>query len=173
MQKKDCFLFGTVFKLHGYKGDVNIYNDDDIPFDFSTLDYFLIELNNELVPHFIEHARTTKPNVVLVKFEDIDTEKAAKKLHKKKVYLPKEWLPETDDNEITEKKLIDYTVIDVNFGELGKITYINSQTSQQLIYVEKNGVEFCFPMHEQFVKGIDPKEGIMEVEIPEELLNLN
>ena len=72
MQKKDCFLFGTVFKLHGYKGDVNIYNDDDIPFDFSKLTYFLIEQNNELVPYFIEQARATKPNVVLVKFEDID-----------------------------------------------------------------------------------------------------
>jgi hypothetical protein len=28
-------------------------------------------------------------------------------------------------------------------------------------------------MHEKFVKGIDPKEGIMEVEIPEALLDLN
>ena len=52
MQKKDCFLFGTIFKLHGYKGDVNIYNEDDIPFDFSTLKYFLIEQNNELIPFF-------------------------------------------------------------------------------------------------------------------------
>ena len=173
MQKKDCFLFGTVFKLHGYKGDVNIYNDDDIPFDFSALDYFLIELNNELVPFFIENAKATKPNIVLVKFEDMDSEVTAKKILKQKVYLPKEWIPATDDNEVTEKKLIGYTVIDVNFGELGKITYINSQTSQQLIYVEKNGTEFCFPMHEQFVKGIDPKVGIMEVEIPEELLDLN
>ena len=66
-----------------------------------------------------------------------------------------------------------YTVLDINFGKLGEITYINSQTSQQLIYVEKDGVEFCFPMHEQFVKGIDQKEGIMEVEIPEALLDLN
>jgi 16S rRNA processing protein RimM len=173
MQKKDCFLFGTVFKLHGYKGDVNIYNDDDIPFDFSALDYFLIELNNELVPHFIETARATKPNVVLVKFEDMDTEVKAKKILKQKVYLPKEWLPEIDTTEITEKTLIGYSVFDINFGELGEITYINSQTSQQLIYVEKNGVEFCFPMHEQFVKGIDPQKGIMEVEIPEELLDLN
>ena len=173
MQKKDCFLFGTVFKLHGYKGDVNIYNDDDIPFDFSTLDYFLIELNNELVPHFIEHAKATKPNVVLVKFEDIETEVTAKKILKRKVYLPKEWLPKTDEYEITEKTLIGYSVFDINFGELGEITYINSQTSQQLIYVEKDGIEFCFPMHEQFVKGIDPKEGVMQVEIPEELLDLN
>ncbi|MDC3306126.1 ribosome maturation factor RimM [Flavobacteriales bacterium] len=173
MQKKDCFLFGTVFKLHGYKGDVNIYNDDDIPFDFSTLDYFLIELNNELVPHFIEHARKTKANVVLVKFEDTNNETTAKKILKQKVYLPKEWLPKTDATEITEKTLIGYSVVDIHFGELGQITYINSQTSQQLIYVEKDGTEFCFPMHEKFIKGIDPKEGIMQVEIPEELLDLN
>jgi 16S rRNA processing protein RimM len=173
VQKKDCFLFGTVFKLHGYKGDVNIYNDDDIPFDFSALDYFLIDQNNELVPYFIERARPTKPNVVLVKFEDVNSEAAAKKIHKLKVYLPKELLPETDENEITEKKLIGYTVIDINLGKLGKITYINSQTAQQLIYVSKDGKEFCFPMHEQFVKGIDPQEGIMEVEIPKEFLDLN
>jgi len=39
--------------------------------------------------------------------------------------------------------------------------------------VSKDEKEFCFPMHEQFVKRIDIKEGIMEVEIPEEFLNLN
>ena len=94
MQKKDCFLFGTVFKLHGYKGDVNIYNDDDIPFDFSKLDYFLIEQKNELIPYFIDRARPTKPNVVLVNFEDVNSEKEALKILKRKVYLPKEWLPE-------------------------------------------------------------------------------
>ena len=173
MHKKDCFLFGTVFKLHGFKGDVNIYNDDNIPFDFSKLDYFLIEQKNELVPYFIDKARLTRKNVILVNFEDVNSEKEALKILKRKVYLPKEWLPETDLNEITEKKLIGYTVLDINFGKLGEITYINSQTLQQLIYVEKHGIEFCFPMHEKFVKGIDPKEGIMEVEIPEELLDLN
>ena len=173
MQKKDCFLFGTVFKLHGYKGNVNIYNDDDIPFDFSKLDYFLIEQKNELIPYFIDRARPTKKNVILVNFEDVNSEKEALKILKRKVYLPKEKLPETDENETTQKKIIGYTVLDINFGKLGEITYINSQTSQQLIYVKQDGVEFCFPMHEQFVKAIDPKKGVMEVEIPEELLNLN
>ena len=173
MQKKYCFLFGTVFKLHGFKGDVNIYNDENIPFDFSKLDYFLIEQKNELIPYFIDRARPTKPNVVLVNFEDVNSEKEALKILKRKVYLPKEKLPETDKNETTQKKIIGYTVLDINFGKLGEITYINSQTLQQLIYVEKDGVEFCFPMHEQFVKGIDTKERVMEVEIPEALLDLN
>ena len=58
-------------------------------------------------------------------------------------------------------------------GELGKITFINSQTAQQLIYVSNNGKEFCFPWHEQFVKNIDIEKGIMEVEIPEKFLDLN
>ena len=173
MQKKDCFLVGTVFKLHGYKGDVNIYNEDDIPFDFSALDYFLIELNKELVPYFIKRVRPTKPNVILVKFEDVNSEEAAKKIHKLKVYLPLKFLPKTDENEITEKKLIGYCVIDIILGELGKITYINSQTAQQLIYVSKDGKEFCFPWHEQFIRNIDSEKRIMEVEIDEEFLNLN
>ena len=173
MQKKDCFLFGTVFKLHGYKGDVNIYNNDNIPFDFTTLEYFLIELNNELVPFFIEQARPTKSNVVLVKFENIDSEEEAKKIHKRKVYVPKNWFPEKNENEITEKKLIGYSIIDIKLGYLGKITFINSQTAQQLIYVSKDKKEFCFPMHEQFIKEVDLQEGIIKVEIPKELLNLN
>ena len=173
MQKKDCFLVGTVFKLHGYKGDVNIYNNDDVPFNFAALKFFLIELDNKLIPFFIERARPTKPNVVLVKFEDVNSEEVAKKILKQKVFLPKELFPETDDNEISEKQLIGYSVIDREMGELGKISFINSKTAQQLIYVSKDGKEFCFPMHDKFVKGIDPKEGIMEVEIPEELLNLN
>lgn len=173
MQKKDCFLVGTVFKLHGYKGDVNIYNEVDIPFDFNALDYFLIEQNNELIPYFIEKARPTKPNVILVKLEDVNSEEEAKKILKRKVFLPKEFFTETDDNDISEKQLIGFWVVDVKMGELGKITFINSQTAQQLIYVSNNGKEFCFPWHEQFVKNIDIEKGIMEVEIPEKFLDLN
>ena len=135
MQKKDCFLFGTVFKLHGYKGDVNIYNDDDIPFDFAALEFFLIELDNKLIPFFIDKARPTKPNVVLVKFKDINSEEDARKILKRKVFLPKELFPEKDDNEISEKQLIGYSVIDRKMGEVGKITFINSKIAQQLIYV--------------------------------------
>ena len=159
--------------MHGYKGNVNIYNDNDIIFNFSKLEYFFIEINNELIPYFIEKVRSTKPNVILVKFEDINSEEEAKKILKKKVYLPKDWIPEINKNKITEKKLIGYSVIDIKLGDLGKITFINSQTLQKLIYVSRNGKEFCFPMHEQFVKEINLKERIIKVEIPEELIILN
>jgi len=173
MQRKDCFLVGTVFKLHGYKGDVNIYNDDDILFDFNIIKYFLIEQNNSLVPFFIGKARHTKQNVILVKFDEINSEKEAKAILRHKIFLPIEFLPEVDKSEISEKQLIGFKVIDTKLGELGEIAYIHSETAQQLIYVSKNEREFCFPMHEHFILGIDTETKIMEVKIPEELLSLN
>jgi len=173
MQNKDCFLVGTVFKLHGYKGDVNIYNDDDIPFNFSSIKYFLIDLDNNLIPFFVDRVRSTKPKIILVKFKDINSEKEAKNILKKAVFLPNELSLVENNNEFPEKQLLGFTIIDVKMGVLGEITYINSQTAQQLIYVSKDGKEFCFPKHEQFIKKIDVKEKIMEVEISKELLDLN
>ena len=60
MEKQDCFLLGTIFKLHGYKGDINIYNDNDIPLVYTDIDFFYIEENNELIPYFAESVRPKK-----------------------------------------------------------------------------------------------------------------
>ena len=88
MKKQDCFLLGTIFKLHGYKGDVNIYNDNDIKLILSKISFFLIEENNELIPYFTENIRVKKKKILLVKFEDINSESEALKILNKKVYLP-------------------------------------------------------------------------------------
>ena len=84
MQKKDCFLVGTVFKLHGYKGYLKISNKENTPFDFSLLTFLLIELDNKLIPFFIDDARSITSDVILVKFEDIDSKENAKKILKKR-----------------------------------------------------------------------------------------
>ena len=58
-------MFGTIFKLHGYKGDVNIYNDNDIPLVFSEIDFFYVEENNELIPYFADSVRPKKKKILL------------------------------------------------------------------------------------------------------------
>ena len=173
MQKEDCFLVGTVFKLHGFKGDIKIYNDNDIPFDFNDINYFLVEKNNTLVPFIITKARRTKKNIILTKLKEINSEKEALSLLQKKIYLPKNFISEIDKNKIFNKDLIGFKVLDCNLGELGNISFINSQTPQQLIYVSKNGKEFCFPKHNNFIFKINYTDRIMEVNIPEDLINLN
>ena len=173
MRKEDCFLVGTVFKLHGYQGDVTIYNNNDILLNFNTINYFWIEQNNSLVPFFITKARYKKPNVILAKFENLNSEKEALKILKKNVYLPRKLLSKHNSKKISEKNLVGFKVLDTTLGELGKINYINSQTPQHLIYVTKDENEFCFPMHKEFILNINYEKEIMEVNIPEDLIHLN
>ena len=172
MRKKDCFLVGTIFKLHGYKGEVTIYNNNDILFNFNAINYFFIEKNNSLVPFFITKARLKKKNIILVKFEDVNSEEEALQILKRDAYLPRKLFPK-QKRQISEKQFIGFKILDITLGDLGKINYINSQTPQDLIYVSKDGKEFCFPMHNEFIIKINYEKEIMEVNIPEDLLQLN
>ena len=173
MHKKDCFFFGTIFKLHGYKGEINIYYEDNIIIEPSLIKYLLLEINYELVPFFIETIRIKKPKILLAKFEDLNTEEEAKKLINKKIYLPNKIFHKLKKKDITSQDLVGYKVLDLNHGELGKVSYINSKTVQRLLYVEKDGKEFCFPIHDEFIKKILNNKRIIEVKIPKDLIYLN
>ena len=171
MKKQDCFLLGTIFKLHGYKGDVNIYNDNDIPLILSEIEFFFIEENDELIPYFAENKRNKKKNVLLVKFEDIDSEEDALKILKKKVYLPKSILIEEDLDQ--NKIIIGFDVIDKRLGKIGRVEFVNESTSQSLIIVKGEEKEFFIPFHDQFVLNIILDKKIIQVDIPKELININ
>ena len=172
MEKQDCFLLGTIFKLHGYKGDVNIYNDNDIPLVFTDIEFFYIEDNNELIPYFAESVRPKKKQVLLVKLEDVDSEEQALKILKQKVYLPNKFLPEMG-NVNPDKLIVGFDVIDNTLGKIGKVDFVNDKTAQKLIIVKDGSKELFIPFHEQFIKEIDTENQKIIVEIPEELMNIN
>lgn len=173
MQKKDCFLFGTIFRLHGYKGAVKIYNNQEIYLNYSDIKYFFIEHNEVLVPFFIKEVSEIKKNISLVKFEDINSEEKALSILKKNVYLPTEFLTKNQKEKINEIQITGFKVIDINLGELGEVSSISSKTHQKLIYVKKEEKEFCFPMHEEFIIKINTEKQVIKVSIPEDLINLN
>ena len=172
MHKNKPLIIGTVSKLHGYKGKIKIYIQKKINFDFSVISYLLIKTNNDLVPYIIEYAKVIKENMLLVKFDDINNEKEAKKILKKDVYISEKFV---DEKQIVQKnELIGYDVIDKYFGKLGVVSYVNDQTFQKLIFVKnKLNKEFCVPMHENFIKKINHNDKTIDVIIPEELINLN
>jgi len=172
MKKQDCFLFGTIFKLHGYKGDVNIYNDNDIPLVFSEIDFFYVEENNELIPYFADSVRPKKKKILLVKFEDVDSEEVALRILKRQVYLPNKFLPKIEDIN-PDKLIVGFDVIDNTLGNIGKVYFVNDKTSQKLIIVKDGEKEFFIPFHDNFVLNIDFTKKILEVNIPQELIDIN
>ena len=172
MKKQDCFLLGIIFKLHGYKGEVNIYNDNDIPLIFSDINFFYIEEKNELIPYFSENIRSKKKNILLVKFEDIDSEKQALKIMKQKVYLPNKLLPEMEDIN-ADNIIVGFNVIDKKIGKIGTVEFINNKTSQKLIIIKNKTKEFYLPFHDNFVKEINIENKTLIVDVPQELIDIN
>ena len=87
----------------------------------------------KLVPFFISDLRPVKGKHVRMKFDDVDTEEAAKSLVGKKLFTQKELLPELDEGEYHMKDLIGFVVADVNEGELGKLNQVLDQDRSVLV----------------------------------------
>ena len=168
LKEEDYFLFGKIFKTNGYKGEVSIYNSDNIEFNIEKTNYFLINKEGILTPYFIETI-IIKKNAIIVKFEDINSKQESLSIIDKNVFLLKEVVREKPQN----KKLINYKIIDNSLGEIGFILNINNSTLQKLIIGENKGKKFFIPLHDKFLLEINHLKRYIKVNIPKELLELN
>ena len=173
MQHQDCFLIGSIFKLHGYKGNLIIYNENNFSFNLKEIKYLFIEIDQILVPFFIDRISINKTKNILIKIQDIDNEEKARKFLNLKVFFPNIYQGINKKEETIDNKIIGFEVEDIKHGILGKIKNIDTQTSQKLIYVSNKNKEFCFPMNDHFIKSVEFNFKKIIVEIPKEIIELN
>ena len=67
MLKENCLHIGSIFKLHGYKGNIILYNENDYSFDFKKINHLFIDIDKILVPFFIERISVHKTKNFLIK----------------------------------------------------------------------------------------------------------
>lgn len=65
-----CYQLGYVIKKHGVKGEVSVLLDVDFPEEYSELESVFVEINQKLVPFFIE-AIQIRDDKAVIKFEHI------------------------------------------------------------------------------------------------------
>ena len=173
MLKENCLHIGSIFKLHGYKGNIILYNENDYSFDFKKINHLFIDIDKILVPFFIERISVHKTKNFLIKLEGIDSEIKAKKILNHEIYFSNDFKPINFEKTKDEENIIGYEIKDNYLGKIGVIEKIDSQTSQKLIYVKGNKNDFCFPMNDHFIKSIDKIKKCLMVEIPKEIIDLN
>ena len=172
MEKKDCFFIGSIFKLHGYKGKIILFNENSVSLNFDKIKYLLIEKDGILIPFFLNKINSYKSDNFLIEFEDINSENQAKELLKCKVYTSKNLIFQSEENSL-EKQILGFKIIDKEFGELGNIQIIDNQSSQALVFVKNNNKEFCFPLNNQFIHSIEIEQKVVYTKIPKEIIDLN
>ena len=172
MRKEDCFYLGKIVTKYSFKGEVVIKLDTDEPELYKEMESVYVEFGANLVPFFIEKSSLHKGNQLRVQFEDVYSDEAADSILKCGIYLPMDLLPKLEGNKFYFHEVIGFTVVDVNFGEVGTIVHINDKAAQPLFEIDRDGTEIFIPMIDDFIKKVDKENNTIQVETPEGLIAL-
>ena len=172
MKKEDCFELGIISKLYSFKGEVILYIDSDEPNKYYELDSLFLEINKQLIPFFVTKSQVNKAKELRIRFDGVDTEEQAKKIIKKKVYLPVEVLPELDENHFYYHEIEGYSLVDSEKGDVGIITAVIDNPGNMLIEVDIKGTEALIPCNDHTFIKVDRDNKQFFVKIPEGLLDI-
>jgi 16S rRNA processing protein RimM len=172
MNKADCFHLGYVAKLHGFKGEVSLFLDVTNPEDYETLDAVFIEINGQLSPFFIESFKLKNKGFAAVKFEGVNTEKDARILLRKNLFLPAQILPKLSGKNFYDHEVVGFTVMDESYGEVGKIESVIDLQVNPLLQIMNGPKEVLIPLVEGVVQNVDRKKKIMTIKAPAGLIEL-
>lgn len=167
MDIDSCYQVGYVIKKHGLKGDIKIILTSPLP---KKLESIFVEIDNRLVPFFIEHVSILHDQAIL-KLEDINSPEKADHLAQNRVFLPLSIKPKNQSKESNSAELIGYSVY-FKTQRLGIISDINQHALNPLLVVKGEKSEVLIPINDYFVKKVDRKLKQVAVELPDGFLEI-
>lgn len=172
IKKEEVFKIGQFAKPHGIKGEISLVTNCDLFGDVED-PCVICEIDGILVPFFIEEYRYKTDTVMLVKLENVDDEKVAREFTNREVFFLLDAV-DADDlvGDMSWDSFIGYTVADQKHGELGMITDVDETTINVLLQIDHNGEEILLPAAEELILSADHENKILQVSIPEGLLDL-
>lgn len=172
MLKKDCFYLGKIAKKFSFKGEVLLYLDTDEPETYQNMESVFVDMNNNLIPFFIEQSALHKNDFLRVKFEDVNTEAEADQILGAEVYLPLKMLPKLTGNKFYFHEVIGFEIEDQRLGVFGTIQSVNDSTAQPLFEVKNGEVEILVPIIDHFLVKIDRAHKKVVMNLPEGLVEM-
>ena len=168
IRKEEVYKIGKLGKAHGVKGEISFLFDDDV-FDRTDADYLVLDIDNIMVPFFIEEYRFKTDDNALMKFEGIDTQERARELTGCDVYFPRE-LAETDEEHLSWAAIRGFELIDANTGKsAGRIASVDDATINILFELEDGKL---IPASEELITNVDTKKQQIFINLPEGILEL-
>jgi len=175
IKKEDIFQIGRLTKPHGLQGELSFEFSTDI-FDEIAAPYFICEIEGIFVPYFIENYRLKNDNSGFIKFEGVDSNEDAKELSKVNLYLERTSFPAGFSSEDVQSIdfYIGYQIVDQIGDVIGEIISIDDSTENVLFNVlSASETEILIPASDDYILQIDDNARIIQMEIPEGLLELD
>jgi len=141
MKKDELFQLGKIVRTFGTKGDVVFQIDNEILARSKKLESVFLNINENLVPFFIEHLQPRPKGQALVKFLDVDSAEDAVPLTGCGIYIPLSLIPKQKGTRYHAIEIEGYKVVDTNRGETGIVRSVLEMPQQSLLVIDFNGKE--------------------------------
>ena len=166
---------GRTRKTYGVKGELKIEVKDLYYDDILKTEVVFVEISGKKIPYFIDTIKSK--NNLLIKFQDIDNPETASLITSKKIYLRQEDLnPEIADSPNLDafslEDLIGFKIKDSTIGLVGAINEIEEYPQQLIAFVAYKDRTCMIPLTAGLITSIDQEAKIIEMDLPEGLLEL-
>lgn len=170
MNVEACFKIGYVRKSHGLKGELTLSLLPDCP-DLNYVDSIFLQVRQQLVPYSLESVNLMGVKAY-IRLESVDTPEKASALRGCSVYVPKSIRPALAKNEFYSDEVIDFEVVDIKLGPLGRVTEVQELGPGKHVIVSVKGKEVMIPVNGPFIRKISKPAKQLTVELPEGFLEL-
>ena len=168
--REELHVIGRFTRPHGVQGEMSLLLTDDV-FDRAEVSCVVCSMDGIFVPFFVEEYRYKTDNVVLVKFERIDTVEQARVFTNKEAFVLKKEC-EGGEVEFAWNDFVGFMVADCVLGPLGSIVHVDDTTLNVLFIIERpDGSERFIPAQEVFIKDIDYDNRHILFNLPDGLMD--
>ncbi|WP_245566180.1 ribosome maturation factor RimM [Stappia stellulata] len=162
---QDRILMARIGAAHGIRGEVLVKPFGDDPLSFT--DYGPLETADGKRRLTVYAARVQK-NMVITRFEGIDDRNAAEALNGLDLYIPRDALPELEeDDDFYHADLLGLRAHSLDGEELGKIVAVPDFGAGTLLEIRPGiGTSFFVPFTHDAVPEVDLTDGKVTVVLP-------
>ncbi|WP_338214079.1 ribosome maturation factor RimM [Companilactobacillus muriivasis] len=166
------YRVGTIVNTHGIKGEVRVISITDFPEDRFKAGAKVYLKNKDQVTEFTVESSRPHKSFILLKFKGYDNINDVEKYVKSELFADGEEVSNLNEGEFLYKQIIGLTVIDKDLGEVGKVTEIIELGSNDVWVVKgPKYKEILLPYIDDVVKDVDIDNGVVNVEIPDGLMD--
>lgn len=158
---------GFFNKPHALSGEIKLVVDSGFESDLESAAVVFTEQDGQPFPYFVEHVNIG--NQIIVKLEDVDNPEDAKSLKGNPIYLKSDLVSQEEEEDWD---YLNFRVIDQTLGEVGVIKEIAEYPEQVMAIVQSEDKDILIPLVEAFIYSIDVERKIVNVVLPEGLLDL-
>ena len=160
----ELVLFGTISKPFSFRGQLIVYSN----FNSISSKTVFVKIDDSYVPFKLVNSSSYKKNLFKFNLFEINDEEKAKNLVNKEIYIKKDELAKNEDSL---DFLINFNLYNKKVF-LGPVISIMSRIGQDLIVVNYKNKNVLIPFAEQLITNIDKEEQILEMDLPNGLLQI-